>query len=253
MKRTISSAVGVFATAVALLMASTAQANQKACSNATLSGSYGVLITGSIGGLPFAAINRAAADGNGNLSGTGTVVFNGSITPVTISATYVVNSDCTGTAAFSNGTTQTFVMLSSGDEVFILETDNPVAVITGDAKRIDEDQVTECANSTLSGNYAALIKGSVTGLPIAILDRATADGAGNLSGSGTVAFNGSVFTHTISATYAVNSDCTGSATFSTGQTQALVLVNEGHEVLILETDNPAAFVTGDAKLIQQGD
>jgi hypothetical protein len=36
-------------------------------------------------------------DGHGGISGSGTISQNGNIIPVTITGSYVVNSDCTGT------------------------------------------------------------------------------------------------------------------------------------------------------------
>lgn len=70
MKRTISSVMGLAGLALmfGLGTAQDAQA-KKACSNATLSGDYAVVITGDIAGLPFGALDLATADGNGNLSG----------------------------------------------------------------------------------------------------------------------------------------------------------------------------------------
>ncbi len=138
MKRTISSVIGLagFALLFALGTAQNAQA-KKACSNATLSGDYAVVITGSITGLPFGAVDLATADGNGNISGSGTTAFAGTISVATFTATYTVNSDCSGSATFSSGRTQNFVVNQDGSEVRLIETDNPNAVVTGQGKRID--------------------------------------------------------------------------------------------------------------------
>jgi len=105
-----------------------------------------------------------------------------------------------------------------------------------------------CSNKTLSGNYGATIIGNVSGLPLAELDLVSADGKGNFtSGSGTLSFNGSISTFTFTGTYTINSDCSGSASLSTGVTQNLVIKADGSEVMFIGTNDPSAQVTGNAK------
>src|SRR5260370_42486862 len=53
-------------------------------------------------------------------------------------------------------------------------------------------QAAACSNATRKGNYAALLTGVSGGLPFAALDHVTADGLGNLTGTGTVNVNGTV-------------------------------------------------------------
>jgi hypothetical protein len=79
----------------------------KECSNATLQGGFGYTSTGtllaSIPGLPpplagpFAEVGRQTFDGKGNTDATATLSANGNIQTVTITGTYTVNPDCTGT------------------------------------------------------------------------------------------------------------------------------------------------------------
>jgi hypothetical protein len=111
--------------------------------------------------------------------------------------------------------------------------------------------VTPAPTSTLKGNYAAVLTGFVGGAAFAALDLATADGYGNLSGSGTSNVGGIVSTAPISATYAINADCTGTATFSNGSTQNLIVKQDGSEVYILRTGPPSAgtVVSGTAHLL----
>src|SRR5260370_684440 len=106
-----------------------------------------------------------------------------------------------------------------------------------------------CSNATLKGNYAALLTGVSGGLPVAALDHVTADGLGNLTGTGTVNVNGTVSSGVpLSATYSINADCTGSATFSNGITQDFIIKLNGSQVYIIGT-GPATtgtVVTGTA-------
>lgn len=109
-----------------------------------------------------------------------------------------------------------------------------------------------CSNSTLSGTYGALIRGTASGLPFAALDVVTVDGNGNFSGTGTIAYNGVISQNvSISATYSINSDCSGSVSFSSGATQSVVITRDGDEVQFIRTDDFSAQVTGDARRVSE--
>src|ERR1035438_211782 len=89
-------------TALALALSSTAKADDKGCSNATLRGSYAQTGTGVITAppdqaCPFANVGTLVFDGNGGLTGALVVSSNGSSSQATETGTYTVNSDCTGT------------------------------------------------------------------------------------------------------------------------------------------------------------
>ena len=51
--------------------------------------------------------------------------------------------------------------------------------------------------------------------PVAALGVLTFDGAGNLTGFDTVSFNGAIYERTITGTYTVNPDCTGTISWTT--------------------------------------
>lgn len=136
MKRTMNSAMALAAAGMlVMLMAPGAQATPS-CSNRTLKGAYGATITGTIAGLPFAELDLVSADGQGNFSGTGTVSYNGSISSVTFTATYSVNSNCSGSASLSTGVTQNLIIKTDGSEVQFIGTSSPEAQVTGDAKKL---------------------------------------------------------------------------------------------------------------------
>ena len=121
-------AVIVFAGLFALSVVPNAQAD---CSNHALKGSFGMILTGfRIDGGdpgPRADVGLLIADGNGNLTGSGTKSKNGIITSVTITGTYTVNTDCTGSATGldSDGETRdfNFVIVDEHHEVFGIQTD----------------------------------------------------------------------------------------------------------------------------------
>ena len=74
----------------------------RACSVASLRGSFGFTSLGTLLALPppfagpFAEIGRQTFDGSGNTDGTATLSANGNIRRVTFQGTYAVNPDCTG-------------------------------------------------------------------------------------------------------------------------------------------------------------
>src|SRR5215467_1607650 len=90
------------AAALAVRVASTTQAEDKECSNATLKSTFAFSSTGFITAPPpeagpFAIVGTQTFDGNGSTSGAARVSQNGNIIPVTLAGTYSVNPDCTGT------------------------------------------------------------------------------------------------------------------------------------------------------------
>ena len=111
------------ATALVLGIAPTAQAEDKGCSNATLKGTFAFTNTGFITAPtvvagPFAGVGVQTFDGKGNTNATATVSQNGNIVAVTITGTYTVNPDCTGTF-----TLQISPVGLTGHAFFVIEAD----------------------------------------------------------------------------------------------------------------------------------
>ncbi|HKH36796.1 MAG TPA: hypothetical protein VKA82_06455, partial [Rubrobacter sp.] len=79
------------------------------CSKATLDGTYlfafnGVEIQGNDEQVPFAIAGYAVFDGNGKEKGVASSNFNGEVTRnESVSATYTVKADCTGTVTYRDG------------------------------------------------------------------------------------------------------------------------------------------------------
>jgi hypothetical protein len=137
MKRIVSLTTLIAAFGV-LTLAPNLQASGPYCSNATLKGTYSATITGTLAGAPFAELDLITSNGDGTFSGTGTVSENGVIsTGVPVSATYTVNSDCSGSAVLASGVTQNFNIQPDGSEVDIIST-NSGATITAVAKRLNQ-------------------------------------------------------------------------------------------------------------------
>lgn len=70
-----------------------------------------------------------------------------------------------------------------------------------------------CSLPRVAGNYALTNTGTVIGIgPRSAVGIWTMDAAGTINGKGTSSLNGAIFVETFSGTYAVNPDCTGTAT-----------------------------------------
>ena len=141
MTRNTAVATALFTVMFVVGLVPTAHANSMRCSNGTLKGHYSALLTGSVNGLPFAALDLVTSDGQGNISGTGTVVINGSPMPTTFTATYAVNPDCSGSFLSDTGTTENITVSLDGSEVQIILTSTPLglATVTGVAKNLAGD------------------------------------------------------------------------------------------------------------------
>jgi len=126
-------------TALALCIAPTANAQDKGCSNASLQGTYaytgtGVIVTPAALAGPFAEVGTQTFDGQGHTTATATASQNGNIVQLTITGTYTVSPDCTGTLTLQVApigiTVPVFIVIdSTGNEFQAIET-SPGVVIT---------------------------------------------------------------------------------------------------------------------------
>lgn len=105
-----------------------------------------------------------------------------------------------------------------------------------------------CTDATVKGSYGVTFNGSFGGLPVASVGVLTNDGEGNFSATYTISVNGAVTTgaHAV-GTYAVNPDCTASATDTTNDLHyTFVILRQGAEMLVVNAD-PGNTFTGDFK------
>jgi len=131
-------------TALALGIVPTARADDKGCSSATLIGTFGFTSSGfrtapsTLAG-PIAQVGTQTFDGYGGTTATATFNQNGNTLRVTITGTYTVNPDCTGTFTLQVSpigltTRLSFVIDDTGNELLVICTD-PGVVLTGTARR----------------------------------------------------------------------------------------------------------------------
>jgi hypothetical protein len=134
-------------TTVAAGYAKDEDASRAKCSEATLKGTYpfafdGVQIKGNDEQLPFAIAGYGVFDGNGKEKGVVSSNFNGDITrKESISGTYTVKGDCTGTLTFADGS-QIDVFIAPDGSMFTFVQTKPSELVgsgfqpRGTAKRV---------------------------------------------------------------------------------------------------------------------
>jgi len=105
--------------------------------NATLHGSYTVFGTGTIVGVgPVTVVGVNTWDGQGNTTATYTASVNGNIYPgVSVTGSYSVNPDCTGSVSESDGSHYNFVAFPDGNGTTWIQTDAGT-VISGTETRL---------------------------------------------------------------------------------------------------------------------
>lgn len=230
-----------------------AQSTTQACTNATLVGPYGYLLQGNLleqgSVVPYADMGSWTADGNGNISGSGTQSFAGTIEQGTsITGTYIVNSDCTGSASLTYGNSiGTFhfnlTILNNGQDMRLMQIDNGF-IVSGAAHQ----QPANCVLESINGAYAYTISGSVIDTsgnvdPYTDSGKITFNGTGGFSLSGEISAVGTVTSVSSSGTYATHSNCAGTATFTDPNlgtlNMNLAIVNGG--LRFIDTDTSANF------------
>jgi len=118
-----------------------------------------------------------------------------------------------------------------------------------------------CSDATITGKYGFNLSGfTVPGkptkgheVPWAATGILAFDEAGNVSASYAAVINGTSFKNqTTSGTYTVNSDCTGSLSFTSGDdaggTFNLVIIGDGTEILALSTEKGSTATVDIKKL-----
>lgn len=153
MKRTHRSLLGVGMVAIVTLAVvmvahhNVVQANDDGCNASTIKGAYGFAIDGLSGPsfsgnpqqigefVPLAAAGTFSFDGHGTTSRSFTLSYGGAVFPVRDSGPYTVNSDCTVSATYSDGTWN-MVIIGHGKEIKAMNA-SPGAVVQGILTRQD--------------------------------------------------------------------------------------------------------------------
>jgi hypothetical protein len=226
--------------AVGLVMS--ALPSSAACSNTTIKGSYGFLITGTNSTALAAVVGQITADGTGGLTGSETISNDGVISSsVALTGTYSIKTTCTGSATITPSgfpsSKYNLTVVSSGKQIEMVDTDTG---ITQFGYALTQGNST-CTAAAIKGTFGFEGGGFNSSLvPLAVAGQAKLDGAGNLTGTESQSTGGTILSGAISGTYTVNSDCTGTITltFSHGtSTTNFVIVNGDQSALEISTNS----------------
>jgi hypothetical protein len=213
------------------------------CTNASLSGIYGILLNGSNSSKDlYAGVYQIDSDGTGGLTGTGTQSSDGTIQTVTLTGTYAIASNCTGTLTIedqSNTVTDYNIVLDDANaELQLIRTDTGNTV-TGEGYALG---VAVCGLTGKTKNFAKRMDGHAIGssnTPVSVVGRLVLDGKGNATATDTFSENGVISTHKLTGTYTSNENCTGTAQITykgTTYNFVSVAVSAGKKLLVLESD-----------------
>jgi len=213
------------------------------CSNASLLGTYGFLVTGTAADGPVAIMGPITADGNGNISGFETISDNGVIgDSLGVTGTYKISSNCSGTAtiAAEGGITAHYnLAVAPGGKVQMVATDSGT-VESGFAL---PQGINSCSSSVFKGTYNIAENGSLVGQGVATFGgQMTLKANGLLSGTRWGSVNGTISSgDTISGAFKIGKTCFGAAVVSINQEPQnylnLVVVNGGHTLLFVQGDS----------------
>ncbi len=237
------------------------------CTAENLQGRYGYTISGWLVSplRPVAAVGVLTFDGEGRiLNAQGTFNNSVAISRRMGAGSYTVNPNCTGSATVAGdfaGLTFDFMIIpgAHGSEFSLIVT-NSGTVETGVAQRIPEE---ECTVATVQGTYRLAANGYLLGTepteptepiasPTASVGIRIIGGAGNLSGHDTVSNTGSIVPRDVLSTYTVNSDCTGTQSWTDGRTFDWVIVAGGAQVFFIRTDHPGIMIASGTFKKQSG-
>jgi hypothetical protein len=230
---------------VALAMSVSAKA---ACSNATIKGGYGFLLTGTNATSLAAVVGQFTADGNGGLTGSETVSNNGVISSsVPLTGSYSINSSCAGNARLSasglSAAKYSLTVVSAGKQIEMVDADTGITQF-GYALAQASSVCTAAAIKGIFGFQGGGFNSSL--IPSAFAGQVKLDGAGNLTGNETLSSGGTIISGPVSGTYAVNPDCTGSVSITFNGSDShdnFVIVSGDQSALEIQTDSGKIVTT----------
>jgi hypothetical protein len=221
------------------------------------------LWTAAVSGYQASDLGMITFDGKGNANAWSTIVAGGTSFTKTLTGTYTVNSDGSGTITLP-GAQIVFVANSvAGGHVkgaqFI---ENCTSVGSGNyaiAGIVLAAQATKFSNASLKGSYSFLTNlwtANVSTNEFAMVGVLTFNGGGTVTGSYTSMTDGAAQTGTLAGTYTVNSNGSGTITFTAGSTAQFAITLDSteakvaHGVQLLQTNDSVNEIFSGAAVLQ---
>jgi hypothetical protein len=212
------------------------------CTDGTLVGNYGFTLTGEDAtGQLAATVGQLTADGKGNFTGIFTNSTAGVISSdVALTGMYSVKTNCTGTTTItpsgSTATTFSLVVVSNGGQFELVDT---TAGSSTYGYALAQGKAT-CTNAGVKNTYGFRGGGYAfpSLAPNAWVGQVKLDGLGGYTGSETASLGGTIERFSLTGTYSVNSNCTGTETSNGSKVTHtfFVIVNGGQSSMHIQTD-----------------
>lgn len=216
------------------------------CTNSILNGTFFYLQGGTVidarQAVAAEELGKLVTDGAGSVTGQSTTSLNGSIATHTITGTYAVQADCTGTFNLVVDSQPlgpvALQIVDSGREMLLAASTSEGVVVGRAYIRTNSSASGQCALGSLSGTYGYLLTGvsSVSGSNFTFAESGTvnSDGGGDLSVTAIVNSSASG-----QGSYSISNDCSGTAQISSPNGTAnyvLAVVEGGQTLLFMEID-----------------
>ena len=225
----MKSRVLMLLTSVTLFAALVLSAQAATFSKASLKGSYSFLTnlwTANANTNEFAMVGILAFDGAGNVTGSYTSISLQVFQTGTLGGTYTVNSNGTGTLTFTTGSTAQFAITLDSTAanvahgVQLVQTNDSNNEIVSGTAVLQSTTAQTYSLASLKGNFGfqwSLWTAAVSEYQASDLGMISFDGKGNAKAVSTIVADGGSFTQTLTGTYTVNSDGSGTITLPGAQ------------------------------------
>jgi hypothetical protein len=232
-------------TVLLLLVAFSAQVSHAAaCSDAALTGTYGLLVTGyDSSGLYQHGMAQIKSNGKGSFTGTETESDDGTIfNKVAITGTYAINANCTGSGTIINAKNgnqahYNFVVDPVVNQVEAVGTDSGHGTAAGVATPLG---TAACSLAALNGTFGFHGGGDIPAQgQWALGGQTTFSGAGKLAGTETSVVAGTVTSAaSLTGTYTMATNCVGTMTYKVGtftRKWNIVMTSGGQGFIAIDT------------------
>jgi hypothetical protein len=232
---------------------------QQTCSNASITGTYFYLSSGSAisGGqaLPFAELSEFVFDGSGGVTGQAATSDNGTFATFSFTGVYAVQAACKGTLSLTINPPAAgpFAFeVEDGGKSLSMSFSGAGAVILGRAYQVTTQLTTgtaQCGRGLLTGSYGFQFTGVSNGLRVSEEGQMVSDGNGNLTFTAVLNTNGTTSQISSTGNYSLRNDCSGSVVIANPAgiaTYATAIVEGGKSILFFETD-AGTTVSGKAR------
>ncbi len=220
---------GLLAALLAAPLVAQTQIGGNTCNSSNLNGSYALSLTGREVNASGSFLGVLQANGTATFDGLSVVTIalsentNQAIAaaPLNWSGTYSVEANCVTAITITSGGSATFnLMIFNQGKDFQMAGSDATYSYTGNGITQSSTQAAGCSASTLSGVYTFNAEGfALTTNAVSGVEDGTGllqfDGQGNLTVTGsTTTGGGTVSTTTLTGSYSISSNCTGSATLT---------------------------------------